>query len=328
MIKELCLLLSCWLIVLNVSFASQNNVKIHIEGMTISLLDQSDLDLDQKVTENRDTLRIPLTRAGNLFFIEAQIDSVLGNFLVDLGAPYLVLNSTYFRATEIDAGYTAGTLNSQTDYVLRTTIKNLDVFGIQYSNLSADLTDLGAIENRRGIKILGLLGLSLFNDFVFDLDVKNQQLLLYRSIKTSVYKPNFLLSIPIKIQNQVLLVKAEAKNVSLNLSIDSGAERNILDNTLSSIVYEDMNILGNSIITDGNGGRSEAILIEYSHLKMADVSLQKMKTLILNLDIMSRAYGKQIDGMLGYPFFALGRVVIDFKKKKLMLYQSKRKANG
>lgn len=328
MIKELCLLLSCWLIVLNVSFASQNNVKIHIEGMTISLLDQSDLDLDQKVTESRDTIRIPLTRAGNLFFIEAQIDSVFGNFLVDLGAPYLVLNSTYFRATEIDAGYTAGTLNSETDYVLRTKIKNLDVFGIQYSNLSADLTDLGAIENRRGIKILGLLGLSLFNDFVFDLDVKNQQLLLYRSSKTSVYKPNFLLSIPVKIQNQVLLVKAEAKNVSLNLSIDSGAERNILANTLSSKVYEDMNILGNSIITDGNGGRSEAILTEYSHLRMADVSLQKMKTLILNLDIMSRAYGKQIDGMLGYPFFSLGRVVIDFKKKKLLLYQSKRKANG
>ena len=43
------------------------------------------------------TLVVPIKRAGNLIIVEAQVDSVEGNFVLDTGAPYLVLNETYFR---------------------------------------------------------------------------------------------------------------------------------------------------------------------------------------------------------------------------------------
>ncbi len=40
---------------------------------------------------------IPFTRAGNLILIQATVDTVQGNFILDTGAPNLVLNLTYFR---------------------------------------------------------------------------------------------------------------------------------------------------------------------------------------------------------------------------------------
>src|SRR3954454_17668013 len=40
---------------------------------------------------------IPFTRAGNLILIQATVDTMVGNFILDTGAPYLVLNITYFR---------------------------------------------------------------------------------------------------------------------------------------------------------------------------------------------------------------------------------------
>src|SRR5215213_6168819 len=40
---------------------------------------------------------IPFTRAGNLILVKAKADEVEGNFILDTGAPYLVLNITYFR---------------------------------------------------------------------------------------------------------------------------------------------------------------------------------------------------------------------------------------
>src|SRR3569833_2263925 len=43
------------------------------------------------------TLVVPIKRAGNLIIVEAQLDSLEGNNVMDNGAPYLVLNATYFR---------------------------------------------------------------------------------------------------------------------------------------------------------------------------------------------------------------------------------------
>src|SRR5438105_532292 len=40
---------------------------------------------------------IPFNRIGNLMVIKAKADTVEGNFIVDTGAPGLVLNITYFR---------------------------------------------------------------------------------------------------------------------------------------------------------------------------------------------------------------------------------------
>jgi len=49
-----------------------------------------------------------------------------------------------------------------------------------------------------------------------------------------------------------------------------------------------------------------------------------MRSLILDLNTISRVYDSQIDGMLGYPFFASGRVVIDFNRLELLLFQYKK----
>ena len=42
-------------------------------------------------------ISIPIKRAGNLILMEVQIDSIVGNLILDTGAPHLVLNKTYFR---------------------------------------------------------------------------------------------------------------------------------------------------------------------------------------------------------------------------------------
>ena len=85
-----------------------------------------------------------------------------------------------------------------------------------------------------------------------------------------------------------------------------------------------MQVLGTSTLTDANGERSEVIISRIGNIVVGERTLAKMPTLIINLDMISRAYGKEIDGMLGYPFFSMGRVVIDFKKKKLGIYHFNR----
>ena len=139
MYKPLGLLIVFCLLCLGVVSATENPNYIIVDGMMIELSDQA---YEKNFTSNfgkTDSVFIPLKRVGNLLLLEAEIDGVVGNFIVDLGAPYLVLNSTYFRDYEIDDDYYAGTLISETDYVRRTKVQKLSIQGLEYSNLSADV---------------------------------------------------------------------------------------------------------------------------------------------------------------------------------------------
>src|SRR5690242_16787835 len=46
---------------------------------------------------------IPFNRVGNLMVVKAKADTTEGNFILDTGAPGLVLNITYFRNYPITA---------------------------------------------------------------------------------------------------------------------------------------------------------------------------------------------------------------------------------
>ena len=123
---------------------------------------------------------IPLKRAGRLLMIEAEVDSIKGNFIFDTGAPYLVLNKTYFRDYKNRKKGTASGI-AGSEAVQSVLLDHLQFRGITYHNLDADLANLGAIENVRGIKILGLLGFNLFKEFEMEIDVRNGVLKLYKT---------------------------------------------------------------------------------------------------------------------------------------------------
>lgn len=52
---------------------------------------------DPVVTSDTPSCVIPFSRAGNLIVIRAKVDTTEGNFILDTGAPRLILNLTYFR---------------------------------------------------------------------------------------------------------------------------------------------------------------------------------------------------------------------------------------
>ena len=291
--KTLGLLIAYFLLCLGVIYASEKANYIIVDEVVIKLSSHPFESTNTSHFAKEDSTFIPLKRVGNLLLLEAEIDGVVGNFIVDLGAPYLVLNSTYFRDYEIDDGYYAGTLVSEKDYVRRTKVRKLNIQGLEYSNLSADVTDLAAIENKRGVKILGLLGVSIFDDYIFDLNIFTQQLVLYRDFVSSKAKDELILDTPISLLNNVIIVEVMAGDVELKFSLDSGSERNIIDNTLPEEVYEGMRILGASSVTDGNGGKTEVLMAIVNNIYIGDFSMQKMRTLVINLENMSRAYGNK-----------------------------------
>ncbi len=268
---------------------------------------------------------IPLKRAGRLFLIEAKIDGQVGNLVFDTGASGLVLNKTYFRKYVSVSHTTAGGVTGAVGEIPQINVDKIQLSSLYYENITADVADLGHLENQRGIKILGLFGLKMVENFEIVLDVLNGELHLYRLDKqgerldSNGAEVKYDLAEKIEVTNHHMFIGVSVGSKVLKFCIDTGAETNVIGNDLPKKVMTSVRILRRSLL---NGAGSNTVGVVYAsigNLSMGKLSLGSMNAIITNLDPMREAFGTKIDGMLGYDFFAKGIVCINFKKKELRL---------
>jgi predicted aspartyl protease len=266
---------------------------------------------------------IPLKRVGRLFMIEAKIDNIVGNFLFDTGSAELLLNSTYFRKYMTTIGGEGAGITGSTGTIQHVQIKNMDVAGLSYRDLTADVTDLGHIENRRGVKVLGLFSLSMLKGLEMVIDINHNELRLYRLDKTgnriSGQKNEVRADITEKVElyHNILFVKAKIGGKVLDFCLDTGAESNVLNSYAPKKVLSTVTILRRSDLMGAGSGEAEVILGKLNDFVLGERSIPGMQTIIASLDALSATYGYPLDGMLGYDFFIKGEICINLVKNEL-----------
>jgi hypothetical protein len=271
-----------------------------------------------------DVMTIPFKRAGRLLIVEAQVDSLRGNFIFDTGAPYLVLNRTYFRDYKKRKSATAKGITGESNLIDLVKVDSLTIKNISYANLNADLINLGEIENVRGIKVLGLLGLNLFKGFEMEIDVRNNVLILYKTDKDGncIKVPpaiNCEITQEIGVFDNTIFTDCYIAGKKLRFGFDTGAETNALNSRVNKKVLETISITGRRSLSGAGEGNVEILFGRLNDFKMGGNTILGMQTLITNLDGISDVYGTQIDGMLGFDFLSKGVVKINCKKKTLKL---------
>ena len=279
-----------------------------------------------------DSVIIPLKRAGRLLLIEAVIDNETGNLVFDTGASELIFNSTYFRNHSRSVAERSNGINGSIGSVEQTTIDKIEFAGLTYKKVKVDLTNLGHIENRRGIKILGLIGFNMMKDFEIIIDAKNNQLKLYRidnagkriSASKSDFKPDH--SQKIWIGGNIVFLEGIIGAKKLNFCFDTGAETNVISS------YSNKNILNTISITRraglsgaGSAGR-EVLYGKMNDFSIGNKQIKGMETIISNLESLSDAYGTKIDGILGFNFMEQGILCINFAKKQFCIQFTKGEA--
>ncbi|MBE9666670.1 aspartyl protease family protein [Mucilaginibacter boryungensis] len=272
------------------------------------------------------TLIVPFKKAGNLIVIEAQIDSVYGNFILDTGAPCLVLNKTYFRDAPHIEDKDAGGINGLADRSFKTTIKHLSIFELNYDKLSADVCDLSGIENGRNIKILGLLGTRLFNKLAITVDVNQSVLYIHKlDDKGNIPEAERLFAVadvktPFKLLNDVVYLRCAANDQKLWFAFDTGAESNLIDYSRNKKLVRGMRVISRAKLTGIGNSSFEVITAEFDKLVVGDHEFLKNKAVVTDLDKMGSAYGYSVDAMLGYDFYSRGIFTLNFVKKEFEMY--------
>jgi predicted aspartyl protease len=192
-----------------------------------------------------------------------------------------------------------------------------------YTNMPADVTPLGHLENRRGVKILGLFGMSLLKNVEIVIDIRNCELQIYRLDKLGNLlgppSPVVKYDITQKIEeyHNVLFVKASIGGKILDFCLDTGAESNVLSTDAPKDALNKVTITRRSGLRGVGEERGEVLFGIMNDFIIGNRQLFPMETIICSLAAMAHKYGFPIDGMLGYDFFAKGKIHINLVKKEI-----------
>lgn len=274
---------------------------------------------------------IPFIRAGNLIIVKARVDTIEGNFILDSGAPHLVLNLTYFRhyqaTVEAEAEQTSitGTANA----VMKTKVAAFNLGTLDYYHTEADLVNLGHIENSKGIKILGLLGMELFKQCELFIDYEKNTLYLHRigRKEASSYKSEHLgdtstyRTFPIEILKNRIIATTTMDGKKLKFVIDCAAESNVLDSRSPNRVMENVTITRRVMLTGSNNRKVEALYGNVTKLTMGELELGNLPVLITNLERTCFSDLGCINGVLGFDFLSLQKIGFNFVTRKMYIWK-------
>lgn len=275
---------------------------------------------------------VPFSRAGNLIIIKAKVDTIEGNFILDTGAPGMILNSTYFRdykAEDPAANEQTGGITGAVDALLPTRIKEFSFGGIQWHKLYADRISLGHIENIKGTRILGLLGMQLFRRFEMVIDFQNNLLhfrLISKTEKKSantaaIFDRKEALEMDIIMRGNKVLTQGKIGNRKLTFIIDTGAESNVIDARLPGSVLDSVTIHSTTKLNGTGGSKTDALYGEMRNFKIGTLFIHSMPVLVTNLEKMSFVYEQNIDGMLGFDFLSTHQIGFNFVTRKMYIWK-------
>lgn len=287
------------------------------------------ISFDPIITSDSATCIIPFSRAGNLILIKGKADTIEGNFILDTGAPGLVLNLTYFRnyATDYKDGEPGGITGAVE--TSQTTIAKFSMGPVKWYKIESDLVNLGHIENNKGIKILGLLGMRLFKQFELIIDYEKSVIYLHLVSKKekTAYKNEMLKDtsaytiIPIELFENKILMYTYMAGKKLRFVIDTGAESNVLDSRLPNKIFDQV-VVSRRVLLSGSGNKKvEALYGDIRDIKIGNQNYSTLPVLITNLEKMCYSYDTCLDGMLGFDFLSLHKTGFNFVTNKMYIWK-------
>jgi predicted aspartyl protease len=266
---------------------------------------------------------IPLKRVGRLLLLEGTVDGVIGNFILDTGSSGLVLNKTYFRNCMIIADEEGGGVTGSTGTIARINVRRMMVAELIYTNIPADITPLGHLENRRGVKILGLFGMSLLKNLEIVIDSRNNELQLFKLDKngnrfgTTASEVKYDIVNKIEQYRNIMFIKASIGGKVLAFCLDTGAESNVLSIDAPGKVLGTVTITRRSNLQGVGSDQGEVLFGTMNDFILGNRKFSSMETILCSLEALSDKYGYPIDGMLGYDFFTQGKIYLNLVKKEM-----------
>ena len=250
---------------------------------------------------------------GGLIMVNATINGEPGAFILDTGAPSLVLNTKEEKSNFVLASSVSSSIK-----VGETMVENFQWGSYEKTNLAAYTLDISHM-NGGGKSPDGLIGYQVLknNAVMINFHESEITLLSKKDLKKKIKSSDEVITIPFSTDGHLPIIKLKINNKTYRFGLDTGAEQNLLNKSLfdatnpSNIQYELMQGL--------DGGIRKVAVGELKNLKSKAYQIDQLKFLYSDFSGITDSY--EIDGLLGLPFFQGKTFVIDYRKNQLHIWK-------
>lgn len=253
---------------------------------------------------------IPFKKAGNLLLVNAEIDSKVGVFILDTGAPTLVVNQTRQTPGEIQAKGINGSLSVNDTFIKKFRWNNEEWRNL--SSLSVDMQHFNDV-SENGVK--GLIGYEILRNYEMVVDPAAQTLVLVSNRKELPYDPTkVLLTVPIQQYDHLPVIELEINGQKMLLGIDTGAEINFLDQDLLKSAGQKIGFTVTKGLGTDTEKREAKILVKDIQLGNMPLNEQVFTAKDLTRLLPKNAEGLKLHGIVGNAFLNQFRYSINYRK--------------
>ncbi|MCR9289292.1 MAG: aspartyl protease family protein [Bacteroidetes bacterium] len=251
--------------------------------------------------------------------VQAEVNGKVGNFIIDTGAPGIVINA---KSTESNSNnHKGGSIGGNIE--LSEIIINAFAWeNIQLENITGLALDISHLEKAADKKIAGLIGFEILKKFELFFDFQSKTIRIYSSKKSELHKNNKPTeSIPFEMQGHIPVILVKIENQTFRMGIDTGAETNLIDKQLLKKLNKD-NLL-NPRVEELRGLDRQIqrqIATEIKNTQTKKNNFHNMKYLTSDFSKINETYGLELDGLLGAPFLNSAKISINYQKRKIYIW--------
>ena len=208
-------------------------------------------------------------------------------------------------------------------------IRDFNFGTIKEYNVKANLANLGAIENTRGVKILGLVGMQFLNSCEVIIDYEANLMYFHVVGRKEVKTYNHLMlkdtaayhTMPFEITDNRIIVKSVMAGKKLRFLIDCAAETNILDSRLPDKIFATLAITGKVSLVGVGNKKVEAVTGTLETFSIGERTIKDMRVLVTNLEKTCLSYGGCVDGVLGLNDLSITKIGFNFTTFKMYIWK-------
>ncbi len=287
---------------------------------------KSSIVFPQAEVINEFTTRIPFKLIDHLIVIEAEVLNKKGHFIIDTGSEALILNKVHFPKLyehQRKSQEVSGVLQS-IDSPYERHIKEFQIRGFKLENKNSDVIDLSHIETIKKAKFLGIIGYSILKDYEVFIDLYLNQITLTKvdafgnTLNKNVYLEKIIDSLNFKLKKHTIIISGSINNQEVKFGLDTAAEFNQINKSINKKVLKYFIPIKRLTLTDASNKKIEVLAGKLHRVKLSEtIYFGPMFTVLTNLNKMNDTFGTNLDGVLGYEFFAQKRTIINYQKEKL-----------
>jgi hypothetical protein len=271
---------------------------------------------------------IPFELADRLIVVQAEVNGVAGNYLLDSGAPTIMLNRSYFSTDEIkthplNSAMPTGAGGLMSD-VEGTDNLTLNWGGLEINGQSGLVADLSHLEESVGVSITGLIGYAALEPFQVQFDYQRKVVTLLRlDDNNQPVSPAFNGApeavFELEMMGHIPVIAVSIGGQDLKMGIDSGAEEAMLFTQWQEPLREHYEFIRRDELKGGDTNIQMGDVVQVDRLQLDSLYYDNM---IFHINDIGGETGHvaPFDGLLGYEFIAARPTAINFRTKQLLVW--------